>query len=162
MVNNKISMRTISVSMSVTDIAIWRGAHWLYTLNSFLFPYLEWVSAMLLCTLSITLPEIDPDTAYIVCISVSLGFRKRTSDTALLSIIALTTFKCIVSASVTKGALVCFVVPVHWWRHRTHYDVTEDYRALLNILTVHLNNGATRADLIGIPKHYEVTAKAGS
>ena len=111
--------------------------------------------------LSSTLPEIDPDTAYVVCISVSLGFRKKTSDTALLSVIALTTFNCIVNASVTKGALVCFVVPVHWWRHRTHYDVTEAYRTLRNILTVHLNNGATRADLRGIPKHYEVTAKAG-
>ena len=32
---------------------------------------------------------------------------------------------------------------------------------LRNILTVDLNNGATRADLRGIPKHYEATAKAG-
>ena len=87
--------------------------------------------------------------------------RQKPSDTALLSVIALTTFKCIVNASVTKGALVCFVVTVHWWRHRTHYDVTKAYRALRNILTVHLNNGATRADLRGIPKHCEVTAKAG-
>ena len=110
--------------------------------------------------LSSTLPEIDPDTAYVVCISVSLGFRQKPSDTALLSVIALTTFNCIVSASVTKGVLVCFVVTVHWWRHRTHYDVTEAYRVLRNILTVDLNNGATRADLRGIPKHYE-TAKAG-
>ena len=82
--------------------------------------------------LSSTLPEIDPDTAYVVCISVSLGFRKKPSDTALLSVIALTTFNCIVSASVTKGALVCLVVIVHWWRHRTHYDVTEAYCALCN------------------------------
>ena len=111
--------------------------------------------------LSSTLPEIDPDTAYVVCISVSLGFRQKPSDTALLSVIALTTFNCIVSASVTKGVLVCFVVTVHWWRHRTHYDVTEAYRVLRNILTVDLNNGATRADLRGIPKHYEATAKAG-
>ena len=111
--------------------------------------------------LSSTLPEIDPDTAYVVCISVSLGFRQKPSDTALLLVIALTTFNCIVSASVTKGALICFVVTVHWWRHGTHYDVTEAYHALLNILTVHLNNGATRADLRGIPKHWEVTAKAG-
>ena len=111
--------------------------------------------------LSSTLPEIDPDTAYVVCISVSLVFRQKPSDTTLLSVIALTTFNCIVSASVTKGALVCFVVPVHWCRHRTHYDITEAYRALRNILTVHLNNGATPADLRGIPKHYEVTAKAG-
>ena len=111
--------------------------------------------------LSSTLPEIDPNTAYVVCISVSLGFRQKPSDTALLSAIALTTLNCIVSASVTKGVLVCFVVTVHWWRHRTHYDVTEAYRALRNILTVHLNNGATRADLRGIPKHYEATAKAG-
>ena len=110
--------------------------------------------------LSSTLPEIDPDTAYVVCISVSLGFRQKPSDTALLSVIALTTFNCIVSASVTKGVLVCFVVTVHWWRHRTHYDVTEVYRVLRNILTVDLNNGATRADLRGIPKHYEATAKA--
>ena len=94
-------------------------------------------------------------------ISVSLGFRQKPSDTALLSVIALTTFNCIVSASVTKGVLVCFVVTVHWWRHRTHYDVTEAYRVLRNILTVDLNNGATRADLRGIPKHYEATAKAG-
>ena len=50
---------------------------------------------------------------------------------------------------------------LHWWRHRTHYDVTEANHALRNILTVHLNNGATRADLRGIPKHCEVTAKAG-
>ena len=112
-------------------------------------------------SLSSTLPEIDPDTAYVVCISVSLGFRQKPSDTALLSVIALTTFNCIVSASVTKGVLVCFVVTVHWWRHRTHYDVTEAYRVLRNILTVDLNNGATRADLRGIPKHYEATAKAG-
>ena len=67
-----------------------------------------------------------------------------------------------VSASVTKGVLICYVVTVHWWRHRTHYDVTEAYPALRNILTVHLNNGATREDLRGIPKHCEVTAKAGS
>ena len=59
------------------------------------------------------------------------------------------------------GALVCFVVSVHWWHHRTHYDVTEAYRAPRNIITVHLNNGATRADLRGIPKHCEMTAKAG-
>ena len=64
-------------------------------------------------TLSSTLPEIYPDTAYVVCISVSLGFRHKPSDTALLSVIALTTFNCIVSASVTKGALVCYVVTVH-------------------------------------------------
>ena len=111
--------------------------------------------------LSSTLSEIDPDTAYVVFISVSIGFRQKPSDTALLSVIGLTTFKCIVSAPVTKGALVCFVVTMHWWRHRTHYDVTEAYRALCNILTVHLNNGATRADYRGIPKHCEVTAKAG-
>ena len=111
--------------------------------------------------LSSTLPEIDPDTAYVVCISISLGFRQKPSDTALFLVIALTTFNCIVSASVTKGALACFVVTVHWWRHRTHYDVTEVYRTLRNILTVHLNNGAICADLRGIPKHYEVTAKAG-
>ena len=66
--------------------------------------------------LSSTLPEIGTDTAYVVYLSVSLGFRKKTSDTALLSVISLTTFNCIVSASVTKGALVCFVVTVHWWR----------------------------------------------
>ena len=108
--------------------------------------------------LSSTLPEIGPDTVYVVCISVSLGFRQKPSDTALLSIIALTTFNCIVSASVTKGVLLCFVVTVHWWRHRTHYNVTEAYRTLRDILTVHLNNGATRADLRGIPKHCEVTA----
>ena len=83
------------------------------------------------------------------------------SDTALLSVISLTTFNCIVSASITKGALVCFVVTVHWWRHKTHYDVTEAYRALRYIPTVHLNNGATCADLRGIPKHCEVTGKAG-
>ena len=111
--------------------------------------------------LSSTLPEIDPDTAYVVCISVSLGFRQKPSDTALLLVIALTTFNCIVSASVTKNALVCFVVTVHWWRHRTHYDVTEAYHPLRNIPTVHLNNGATCADLRGIPKHCKVTAKAG-
>ena len=110
--------------------------------------------------LSSTLPEIDPDTAYVVCISVSLGFRQKPSDTALLSVIALTTFNSIVSASVTKGALVCFVLTVHWWRHRTHYDVKGACRALRSILTVHLNNGATRADLRGIPTHYEVTAIA--
>ena len=121
-------------------------------------PLLIWYTYI---TLSSTLPEIDPDTAYVVCISVSLGFRQKPSDTALLSVIALTTFNCIVSASVTKGVLVCFVVTVHWWRHRTHYDVTEAYRVLRNILTVDLNNGATRADLRGIPKHYEATAKAG-
>ena len=111
--------------------------------------------------LSSTLPEIDPDTAYVVCISVSLGFRQKPSDTALLSVIALTTFNCIVSASATKEALVCLVVTVHWWRHRTHHDVTEAYRALRNIPTVHLNNGAICADLRGILKHCEVTAKAG-
>ena len=120
------------------------------------------VSCMYVCTmyicLSTTLSEIDPDITYVVCISVSLGFRQKPSDTAL---IALTTFNCIVSASVTKGALVCFVVTVHWWRHRTHYDVTEANRVLRNILTVHLNNGATRADLRGIPIHCEVTTKAG-
>ena len=111
--------------------------------------------------LSSALPEIDPDTAYVVCISVSFGFRQKLSDKALLSVIALTTFNCIVSASVTKGALVCFVVTVHWWRHGPHYDITEANSALCNILTVHLNNGATRADLRGMPKHWEVTAKAG-
>ena len=88
-------------------------------------------------------------------------FSSKTTDTALPSVIALTTFTCIVSASVTKGALVCFVVTVHWWRHGTHYDAIETYRALRNILTVHLNNGATRADLRGITKHCEVTVKAG-
>ena len=41
----------------------------------------------------------------------------------------------VVSASVTKGELVCFVVTGHWWRHRTHYDVTKTCRALRNILT---------------------------
>ena len=91
--------------------------------------------------------RIRPDTAYVVCISVSLGFRHKPSDTALFSVIALATFKRIVSSSVTKGALVCFVVTVHWWRHRTHYDVIGANRALCNILIVHLNNGATRADL---------------
>ena len=60
--------------------------------------------------LSSTLPEIDPHTAYVVCISVSLCFRHKPSDTALLSVIALTTFNCIVCASVTKNALVCFFV----------------------------------------------------
>ena len=104
--------------------------------------------------LSSTLPEIDPNTAYVVCISVSLGFRQKPSDTALLSAIALTTCNCTVSAPVTKGVLVCFVVTVHWWRNITHYDVTEAYRALRNILTVHLNNGATGAELRGIPKQY--------
>ena len=94
-------------------------------------------------------------------ISVSLGFRQKPSDTALLSVIALTTFNCIVSASVTKGALFCFVVTVHWWRHKPHYDVTEACHALRNIPTVHLNDGAPRADLRGIPKHCEVMAKAG-
>ena len=89
---------------------------------------------------------------------VSLGFRQKPSDTALLSVITLTTFNCIVSTSVTKGAFVCFVVTVYWWRHRTNHDVTETRRALRNILTGHLNNGATRADLRGIPKHYEETA----
>ena len=74
---------------------------------------------------------------------------------ALLSVIALTTFNCIVSASVTKGALICFLSCL------CIDDVTEAYRALRNILTDHLNNGATRADLRGIPKHYEVKAKAG-
>ena len=88
-------------------------------------------------------------------------FSSKPSDKALLSVIALTTFNCIVSAPVTKGALVCFVVTVHWWRHRNHYDVTEAYRALRYIPTVHLNNGATCADLRGIPKHCEVTATAG-
>ena len=112
-------------------------------------------------SLSSTLPEIDPDTAYVICISVSLGFCQKPSDTALLLEIALTTFNCTVSTSVNKGALVCLVVIVHWWRHRTHYDVTEAYHALCNVLTVHLNNGATRADLRGIPKHCEATAKAG-
>ena len=82
--------------------------------------------------LSSTWPEFDPDTAYVVCISVSLGFRQKPSDTALFSVTALTTFKCIVRVSVTKGALVCFVVIDHWWRHRTNYDVTEAYRALRN------------------------------
>ena len=123
-------------------------------------PLITYVHILKYVALSSTLTEIDPDTAYVVCISVSLGFRQKPSDTALLSVIALITFNCIVSAPVTNGALVCFVVTVHWWRHRTHYDVTEDYRALRNILTVHLNNGATRADLRGIPKHYVVTAKA--
>ena len=121
--------------------------------------------------LSRTLAESDPDTVYVVCISVSLGCRQKPSDTALLSVIALTTFNCIVSAShsasawrmsasVTKCALVCFVVPVHWWRHGTHFDVTEANCLLQNILTVHLNKGATRVDLRGIPKHCEVTANA--
>ena len=76
-----------------------------------------------------------------------LVFVKKTSDVALLSAIALTAFKCIASASITQGALVCFDLTVHWWRHITHYDVTEVYHALRNVLTVHLNNGATRADL---------------
>ena len=120
------------------------------------------VWATLKLTLSSTYREFDPDTAYMVCISVSLGFRQKPSDTAVLSVIALTMFKCFVSASVTKCALVCFVLTVYWWRHKTHYDVTEAYRTLRNILTVHLNNGATRADLRGIPKHCEVTTKAGS
>ena len=63
--------------------------------------------------LSSNLPEIDPDTAYVVCIFVSLGFRQKPSDTALLSVIALTTFNCTVSASVTWGPLVCFVMTVN-------------------------------------------------
>ena len=32
------------------------------------------ISSPSICILSSTLPEIDPDTAYVVCISVSLGF----------------------------------------------------------------------------------------
>ena len=111
--------------------------------------------------LSSTLPDIDPDTAYVGCISVSLGFRQKPSDTALLSVIVLITFNCIVSASVTKGAIVCVFVTVHWWRHRTHYDVTAACRTLRNIPTVHLNSGAPRADLRGIHRHCKVTAKAG-
>ena len=96
-----------------------------------------------------------------VCISVSLGFHQKPSDTALLLVIALTTSKCIVSASVTKGAIVCLVVTVHWWRHRNHYDVTEVYHMLRNILTVHLNNGATRSDLRGIPNIAKWRRKQG-
>ena len=96
-----------------------------------------------------------------ICISVSLGFRQKPNDTALLLIIALTMFKCIVGTLATKGALICFVVTVHWWHHRTHYDITETYRVLRNVLTVHLNNGATRTNLKGVPKHCKVTAKAG-
>ena len=40
-----------------------------------------------------------------------------------------------------KGALVCFVVTVHWWRLRTCYDVTEAYLARLYILSAHLSKG---------------------
>ena len=129
--------------------------------------YCEWKSGTMgerketAYSLSSTWCGFDPNTANMVCISVSLGFHKKTSDMALFSVIALTTFKCIVRASVTKGALICFVVTVHWWCHRNHYDITGAYRALPNILIVHLNNGATRTDLRGIPKHCEMTAKAG-
>ena len=70
-------------------------------------------------------------------------------------------FKCIVSTSVTKSELVRFVMTGQWWCHRTNYGITEAYPALCNILTVHLNNGATHADLRGIPKQCEVIAKAG-
>ena len=42
-----------------------------------------------------------------------------------------------------------------------HYDVAEACRALHNILTVHLDNGETRAGLKGISKQCEVRAKAG-
>ena len=35
-------------------------------------------SVSLFVVLSSTLPEIGPDTAYVVCISVSLGFRQKT------------------------------------------------------------------------------------
>ena len=41
------------------------------TLNNYKYPVNLWVAS---CNLSSTLPEIDPDTAYVVCISVSLGF----------------------------------------------------------------------------------------
>ena len=109
--------------------------------------------------LSSTWREFDPDTAYVVCISVSLGFRQKPSDTALFSVIALTAFNSIIVASGTRDALVCFAVTVHWWRQRTHYDVIRAYRALRNILTVHWNNGATRADLRGIPRQNEVAVK---
>ena len=67
----------------------------------------------------------DPHTANLVGISVSLGFRQKPSDTALLLAITFTTFKCIASAPVTEGVLVRFVVIVQWWRHKTHYDVTD-------------------------------------
>ena len=63
--------------------------------------------------LSSTWREFDPDTAYVVCISVSLGFRQKPSDTALFSVIALTAFNSIIVASVTRDALVCFAVTVH-------------------------------------------------
>ena len=75
--------------------------------------------------LSSTWCKFDLDTANVVGISVSLGLRQKPSDKALLLAITFTTFKCIVSASVTDGVLVCFVVTVQWWRHRTHHDVTE-------------------------------------
>ena len=45
---------------------------------------------------------------------------------------------------------------MHWLRHRTHYDVTVAYRGLRNRLTVHLNNGATRTDPRGLPKHCKI------
>ena len=111
--------------------------------------------------LSSTRCEFDPNTAYVVCISVSLNFNQKPSDTALFPVIVLTTLKCIVSASVTKSMLICFAVTVHWWRHITHYDITEAYCAWRNILIIHLNNEATHIDLRGIPKWCEVTVKAG-
>ena len=79
----------------------------------------------------------------------------------LFSVIALTMLRCIVNPSFTMGALVCVVVTVHSWRRRTHYDVTEACHELHNILTVHLDNGETRAGLKGNSKQCEVRAKAG-
>ena len=74
-------------------------------------------------------------------------------------VIALTTFMCIVRASVTKGTTVCFVVTTLMasqkplWRHSGLF-------ALRNILTVYISNGATCAKLKDISKQCEVTTKA--
>ena len=84
---------------------------------------------------------------------------RRPGDMALFSVIASTTFKCIIRPLVIKGVLLCRVLSVHWWRPRTHYDVTDAYHSLCNILIVCLKNGATHRHLRGSLMQCELTTK---
>ena len=128
-------LRASFVEVCVQDVF---RAHWAYLQNPRRYVFL-----------SSTKREFDPDAAYAIFV------KNKTSDTALFLVITLTTFNWIV------GASVVFLEIVHWWRHITHYDDTEAYRAICNILTVHMNNWETRQDQRGIPKLCKVPAKAG-
>ena len=83
------------------------------------------------------LSEFDRDTAFVVCISVSLGFRRNLSDTALFSVIVLTTSKCIVGASVTWCVLVCCgTTAIEYNHYNSKGNTTVSVRFIIKIHTI--------------------------